>query len=59
MRKVICKNNNGIELEFNIDEEYEVEREFENTYTVINKLGKKHTVFKTHFEPNDELKPEV
>ncbi|MEH7443981.1 hypothetical protein V7201_16835 [Bacillus sp. JJ1122] len=51
MQKVICTNNEGIELEFDLDEEYPVERELDSTYIVINKLGKKHSVFKTHFEP--------
>lgn len=54
MKKVICTDNKGAELEFNLKEEYEVEREFDTTYIVINELGKKHTVFKTHFEPVEE-----
>ncbi|MBT2757438.1 hypothetical protein J7E71_16045 [Mesobacillus foraminis] len=54
MKKVICKNNEGFELEFNVGEEYEVERELDTTYIVINKLGNKHTVFKTNFEPVEE-----
>lgn len=51
MKKVICKNNEGLELEFNVGDEYEVERELDTTYIVINNLGNKHSVFKTHFEP--------
>lgn len=54
MRKVICINNEGLELEFNVGEKYDVDRELETTYIVTNKLGKKHTVFKTHFEPDVE-----
>ncbi|WP_162990172.1 DUF7244 family protein [Mesobacillus foraminis] len=54
MKKVICTNNEGFELEFNVGEEYEVERELDTTYIVINKLGNKHTVFKTNFEPAEE-----
>ncbi|ESU33500.1 hypothetical protein G3A_06160 [Bacillus sp. 17376] len=54
MRKVICINNEGLELEFNVGDKYEVDREFDTTYIVTNKLGKKHTVFKTHFVPVDE-----
>jgi hypothetical protein len=51
MQKVICTNNEGIELEFNVGEEYEVERELDTTYIVINNLGNKHSVFKKQFEP--------
>lgn len=51
MQKVICTNNEGIELEFNVGDEYEVERELETTYIVINKLGNKHSVFKKQFQP--------
>lgn len=51
MKKVICTNNDSYELEFNVGDEYQVERELETTYIVINKLGNKHSVFKTHFEP--------
>jgi len=51
MKNVICINNEGLELEFDLGEEYEVERELDSTYIVINKLGKKHSVFKTQFEP--------
>lgn len=54
MKKVICTNNEGFELEFNVGEEYEVERELDTTYIVINKLGNKHTVFKINFEPVEE-----
>ncbi|MBT2682287.1 hypothetical protein [Bacillus sp. ISL-37] len=54
MRKVICKNNEGLEMEFSVGEIYVVEREFDTTYIVTNKLGKKHTVFKTHFALVDE-----
>lgn len=54
MRKVICINNEGLELEFNEGEKYVVDREFETTYIVTNKLGKKHTVFKTQFGPDEE-----
>jgi len=53
MKKVICINNEDIELEFDLGEEYQVERELDSTYIVINKLGKKHSVFKTHFEPGE------
>ena len=60
MKKVICTNNEGLELEFDLGEDYEVEREFDTTYIVINKLGNKHSVFKTHFdrveEDNESLK---
>ncbi|WP_079508891.1 hypothetical protein [Mesobacillus jeotgali] len=51
MKKVICINNEGLELEFNKGEEYEVDKELETTYIITNRLGKKHTVFKTNFEP--------
>jgi hypothetical protein len=54
MRKVICINNEGLELEFNVGEQYDVDREFETTYIVTNRLGNKHTVFKTQFEPVEE-----
>ncbi|MFT9599222.1 hypothetical protein [Mesobacillus sp.] len=54
MKKVICKNNEGLEMEFSVGDIYEVEREFDTTYIVTNKLGKKHTVFKTHFALVDE-----
>ena len=54
MRKVICINNKGLELEFNVGDKYDVDREFDTTYIVTNKLGKKHTVFKTHFQPYEE-----
>lgn len=54
MRKVICINNVGLELEFSAGEKYDVYREFETTYIVTNQLGKKHTVFKTHFKPVEE-----
>jgi hypothetical protein len=54
MKKVICKNNEGLEMEFTAGEIYEVEREFDTTYIVTNKLGKKHTVFKTQFKPDEE-----
>ena len=54
MLKVMCTNNEGIELEFNVGEEYEVERELDTTYIVINKLGNKHSVFKKQFEPVTE-----
>ncbi|NHM31997.1 hypothetical protein [Neobacillus terrae] len=54
MKKVICRNNEGNEFEFNVGEEYELDRELDTTYIVINKLGNKHTVFKTHFEPVEE-----
>ncbi|WP_423408409.1 hypothetical protein AABM38_22645 [Heyndrickxia sp. MSNUG] len=59
MQKVICTNNEGIELEFDLGEEYPVERELDSTYIVINKLGKKHSVFKTHFEPVEVNETEV
>ncbi|MBT2691728.1 hypothetical protein [Bacillus sp. ISL-55] len=51
MRKVVCKNNEGLEMEFTVGDIYEVEREFDTTYIVTNKFGKKHSVFKTHFVP--------
>lgn len=54
MRKVICIKNVGLELEFNVGDKYDVDREFDTTYIVTNKLGKKHTVFKTHFELDEE-----
>lgn len=54
MKKVICTNNKGFEVEFNLGEEYQVERALDTTYIVINELGKKHTVFKTHFRPVKE-----
>ncbi|MBT2640443.1 MULTISPECIES: hypothetical protein [unclassified Bacillus (in: firmicutes)] len=59
MRKVKCINNEGLELEFNVGDQYEVDREFEATYIVTNKLGKKHTVFKTHFEHVEEADPAI
>lgn len=54
MRKVICTDNEGLELEFNIGDKYDIDREFDTTYIVTNKLGKKHTVFKTQFKPEEE-----
>lgn len=54
MKKVICINNEGVDLEFIVGEEYEVEREFDTTYIVTNRLGNKHTVFKTHFKSVEE-----
>jgi hypothetical protein len=55
MKKVLCKNNQGYEMEFRIGEEYEVDKELDTTYILINKLGNKHTVFKNHFEPAEEI----
>ncbi|MBS8263913.1 hypothetical protein DYI25_05615 [Mesobacillus boroniphilus] len=54
MQKVICINNEGLELEFKVGEKYDVDRELETTYIVTNELGKKHTVFKTQFGPVEE-----
>ncbi|MBT2641519.1 hypothetical protein J7I80_04725 [Bacillus sp. ISL-41] len=54
MRKVICINNEGLEVEFNVGDQYNVDRELDMTYIVTNKQGKKHTVFKTHFELVEE-----
>jgi hypothetical protein len=55
MKKVLCISNLGYEMEFRVGEEYEVEKELETTYILINKLGNKHTVFKNHFEPIEEV----
>jgi hypothetical protein len=55
MQKVICINNQGLELEFNIGDQYDVDRELETTYIVTNRLGKKHTVFKTQFKPVEDI----
>lgn len=54
MKKVICTENKGFEVEFNLGEEYQVERELDTTYIVINELGRKHTVFKTNFKPAED-----
>ena len=59
MRKVICINNEGLEVEFNVGDQYEVDRELETTYIVTNRLGKKHTVFKTHFKPADDIEAAI
>lgn len=59
MRKVICINNEGLEVAFNVGDEYDVDREFETTYIVTNRLGKKHTVFKTHFKPAEDIETAI
>ncbi|WP_053363308.1 hypothetical protein [Bacillus sp. FJAT-27251] len=51
MKKVLCTNNEGYEMEFVAGEEYEVEKELDTTYILINKLGNRHSVFKKDFEP--------
>jgi hypothetical protein len=55
MRKVVCINNQGLEVEFIVGNQYDVDREFDTTYIVTNRLGKKHTVFKTHFKPAEDI----
>ncbi|KKK36810.1 hypothetical protein WQ57_17260 [Mesobacillus campisalis] len=54
MKKVLCTNNEGYEMEFVVGEEYEVEKELDTTYILINKLGNKHSVFKKDFEPVED-----
>lgn len=58
MKKVICTDNKGLELEFNLGEGYQVEKELDSTYIVLNEQGKKHTVFKTNFKPVEETESE-
>ncbi|WML48646.1 hypothetical protein RCG23_00365 [Neobacillus sp. PS3-34] len=58
MKKVICTHNGGLEFEFDLGKEYQVARELDTTYIVINNFGNKHTVFKTQFEPFEEGKNE-